>query len=235
MAQARPAQAEEEGLRVLQGQGPGHRLQGHRPAAEVHLRPRQDPRPPGHRQLQSSTSATSRSRSRTPARWRCCPTPRPRAERRPTHEAHPHRTRCPTSARPATSSRSRTATAATTCCRAGWRSSPPGAPRSRSRRSSGPARPGEIRDLDHAKEVAGELGELTVTVKAKAAGDSRPAVRLGHGGRHRRRRRAPPAARRSTAAPSSCPARSRRSARTRSRCGCTRRSPPRWTIAVVAG
>ena len=49
--QARPAQAEEEGLRVLQGQGPGHRLQGHRSAAEVHLRPRQDPGPPGHRQL----------------------------------------------------------------------------------------------------------------------------------------------------------------------------------------
>ena len=30
----------------------------------------------------------------------------------------------------------------------------------------------QIRDLDHAKEVAGELGKLTVTVKAKAAGDS---------------------------------------------------------------
>jgi large subunit ribosomal protein L9 len=29
-----------------------------------------------------------------------------------------------------------------------------------------------IRDLGHAKEVAGQLGELTVTVKAKAAGDS---------------------------------------------------------------
>jgi large subunit ribosomal protein L9 len=30
----------------------------------------------------------------------------------------------------------------------------------------------QIRDLDHAKEVAGDLGKLTVTVKAKAAGDS---------------------------------------------------------------
>jgi large subunit ribosomal protein L9 len=29
-----------------------------------------------------------------------------------------------------------------------------------------------IRDLGHAKEVAGQLGELSVTVKAKAAGDS---------------------------------------------------------------
>jgi large subunit ribosomal protein L9 len=29
-----------------------------------------------------------------------------------------------------------------------------------------------IKDLGHAKEVAGQLGELTVTVKAKAAGDS---------------------------------------------------------------
>ena len=29
-----------------------------------------------------------------------------------------------------------------------------------------------IRDLDHAKEVAGELRKLTFTVKAKAAGDS---------------------------------------------------------------
>ena len=30
----------------------------------------------------------------------------------------------------------------------------------------------QIRDLGHAKEVAGQLGALTVTVKAKAAGDS---------------------------------------------------------------
>ena len=50
--QAATAQAEEEGLRVLQGQGHLHRLQGHRAAAEVHLRPRQDPRPAGDRQLQ---------------------------------------------------------------------------------------------------------------------------------------------------------------------------------------
>ena len=30
----------------------------------------------------------------------------------------------------------------------------------------------QIRDLGHAKEVAGQLGDLDVTVKAKAAGDS---------------------------------------------------------------
>jgi len=30
----------------------------------------------------------------------------------------------------------------------------------------------EIRDLGHAREVAAQLGELTVTIKAKAAGDS---------------------------------------------------------------
>jgi large subunit ribosomal protein L9 len=30
----------------------------------------------------------------------------------------------------------------------------------------------QIRDLDHAKEVASDLGKLTLTVKAKAAGDS---------------------------------------------------------------
>ncbi len=30
----------------------------------------------------------------------------------------------------------------------------------------------QIRDLGHAKEVAGQLGGITVTVKAKAAGDS---------------------------------------------------------------
>src|SRR5919198_242657 len=30
----------------------------------------------------------------------------------------------------------------------------------------------QIRDLDHAKEVAGQLGALSLTVKAKAAGDS---------------------------------------------------------------
>ncbi|WP_219418819.1 50S ribosomal protein L9 [Pseudonocardia nigra] len=30
----------------------------------------------------------------------------------------------------------------------------------------------QVRDLGHAKEIAGQLGALTVTVKAKAAGDS---------------------------------------------------------------
>src|SRR3712207_7364063 len=39
-------------FRSLQGQGDVHRLQGHDAAAEVHLRPRQDPGPPRERQLQ---------------------------------------------------------------------------------------------------------------------------------------------------------------------------------------
>ena len=43
------AQAEAEGLRLLQRQGVLHRLQGHRPAAQVHLRPREDPGPAGVR------------------------------------------------------------------------------------------------------------------------------------------------------------------------------------------
>ena len=44
-----PAQAEEE-ENPLQGSEDRHdRLQGHRAAAQVHLRPRQDPRPPGDR------------------------------------------------------------------------------------------------------------------------------------------------------------------------------------------
>ena len=45
--QGTDSQAEEEGLRLLQGQDHLRRLQGHRAAAEVHLRPRQDPRAPG--------------------------------------------------------------------------------------------------------------------------------------------------------------------------------------------
>ena len=69
---------------VLQGRTISlHRLQGHHPAAQVHLRPRQDPRPPGDRHA-PSTSARSPRPSRTPARWRCCRTPRPRADGRTT-------------------------------------------------------------------------------------------------------------------------------------------------------
>ncbi|CAA9262874.1 MAG: SSU ribosomal protein S18p @ SSU ribosomal protein S18p, zinc-dependent, partial [uncultured Actinomycetospora sp.] len=49
--EAAGAQAQEEGLHLLQGQEPGHRLQGHEPPAEVHLRPREDPRAPGVGQL----------------------------------------------------------------------------------------------------------------------------------------------------------------------------------------
>src|SRR3712207_7634401 len=43
-AQAPHPQGEEEGLPVLQGQGDLHRLQGHDPAAEVHLRDRKSTR-----------------------------------------------------------------------------------------------------------------------------------------------------------------------------------------------
>src|SRR6266851_5856573 len=49
--QATTAQAEEEGLRVLPGADRLRRLQGHRSAPQVHLGPREDPRPPGDRQL----------------------------------------------------------------------------------------------------------------------------------------------------------------------------------------
>ena len=51
--QATRAQAEEEAESAQGRQDHGGRLQGHRPAAQVHLRPRQDPRSPGDRcQLQ---------------------------------------------------------------------------------------------------------------------------------------------------------------------------------------
>ena len=43
-----------------------HRLQGHRPAAEVHLRPRQDPRPPGHRQLHPAPARRRHGRQEQP-------------------------------------------------------------------------------------------------------------------------------------------------------------------------
>ena len=87
----------------------------------------------------------------------------------------------------------------------------------------------QIRDLGHAKEVAGQLGGLTVTVKAKAAGDSGrlfgsvtaadvvDAVRAAGGPA------AGPARRRGAG-----PDQDGRQAR-RSRCACTRRSPPSWT------
>ena len=114
------AQAEEEGEPARQGREHLHRLQGHRAAAQVHLRSRQDPRSSGDRPAPSS-SGRSPARSRTPARWRCCRTPPPPAERR--HEMKIILTRkCRASAPPATSSRSRTASAVTTCCRRASRS-----------------------------------------------------------------------------------------------------------------
>ena len=53
------------------------RLQGHDAAAQVHLRPRQDPRASRDRQLQPAPARRRHRRSRTAARWRCCPTPAP--------------------------------------------------------------------------------------------------------------------------------------------------------------
>jgi single-strand DNA-binding protein len=47
--EATNSQAQEEGLRLLPRQDHVRGLQGHGPASEVHFRPRQDPRPPGHR------------------------------------------------------------------------------------------------------------------------------------------------------------------------------------------
>ena len=100
------SQAEEEGLPVLQGEGAGRRLQGHLAAAQVHLRPRQDPRPSGHRQLRP---APARRRDRGQERPRGGPAAlhlhRPLTgiatvpERSPKNEAHPdpggHRSRRP--------------------------------------------------------------------------------------------------------------------------------------------
>ena len=207
---------------------PGHRLQGHRPAAQVHLRPRQDPRPSGDRQL---PPAPARRRHRGQERPRGGPAALhlDRSLRgRNIDEAHPH----PGGPRPRRARRRRRGQGRLRpqlpAARAGWPSLDPGRARSRSTRSRRARKAREIRDLGHAREVAAQLGGLNVTVTAKAAGDSgrlfgsvtAPTSSTRSG---------PPAARRSTAARSSCRARSRPSASTRSRCACTRRSPPNWT------
>ena len=202
------------------GQDRLHRLQGHRPAAQVHLRPRQDPRPPGDRRQLASSSARSPRRSRTPARWRCCPTPRPLADTEDTiDEAHPDPRGAGPRAWPATSSRSPTATAATTWCRAARPSPGPRAPRSRSAQIKRARDAREIRDLGHAREIKAELEKLSVTL-AGSRRRGRQAVRLGH---RRRRRRRGQGRRRSAArqaSGSSCPVTSRRSANTRSPSTC---------------
>ena len=59
----------------------------------------------------------------------------------------------------------------------------------------------EVRDLGHANEIKAQLAGLTVRLPARS-GRRRPAVRLGHHGRHRRGRRPLPAGRSSTAASS---------------------------------
>ncbi len=80
----------------------------------------------------------------------------------------------------------------------------------------------EIRDLDHANEVKGQLEGLKVSLKARA-GDGWSALRLGHPGRDRRRRQG---RRWSVAGPPPAgggPATSSRSGRTRCGSSCTPR------------
>src|SRR5258708_3867797 len=54
--QATDSQAKKEGLPVLPGEDHPRGLQGHGAAAEVHLRPRQDPGPAGLRQLHAASA-----------------------------------------------------------------------------------------------------------------------------------------------------------------------------------
>ena len=62
-----------------EGEPPAHRarrvrrLEGRQPAPPVHVRPGEDPRPSRHRQQHPAAGRDRRWRSRTPARWRCCP------------------------------------------------------------------------------------------------------------------------------------------------------------------
>src|SRR5262249_31392405 len=61
-----PAQTEEEGEPARQGGGRLHRLQGRRAAAQVHLRPGQDPCPAGdRRQLPAAASDRERREERS--------------------------------------------------------------------------------------------------------------------------------------------------------------------------
>ena len=123
-----------------------HRLQGHCAAAQVHLRPRQDPRASGDRCVRPGAAADRHARSRTPARWRCCRTRARLAEREGTdHEDHSdprgHRPRCRRRRRrrqgrlrPQLPAVPRT-----------WPRRGPRAARSRSTRSARPARPARSR------------------------------------------------------------------------------------------
>ena len=180
------------------------RLQGHRAAPQVHLRPRQDPRPPGHRQLHP---APARRRHRGEERPRDGPAALHlhRALRRGltdmkiilTQEvtglgaARRHR-RGQGRLRPQLPPPARLRAS-----RDPWRREAVG------RDQAGPRRPATIRDLDHAKEVKGKLEGSTVKV-AGPRRRGRPPVRLGHLGRHRRRGRAaggPPLDKRASSSP----------------------------------
>ena len=143
------------------------------PAAQVHLRPRQDPRPPGHRQLLAAPARHRHGGEEQP-RDGAAALHQHRALRGPDDEAHPHPGGRPASASPATSSRSRTATAATTSCRAGsamlW--SKGGEKQVAALRRGREAR--EIRDLER-RPRAGR--------PARVAARSRCTSRAGDGGR----------------------------------------------------
>ena len=97
--QGSDSQAQEEGLPVLQGEGDRCRLQGHRAAPQVHLRPRQDPRPSGDRQLRPAPARRGHRGQERP-RGRAAALHVHRSLRGgETHEAHPdpggHRPRRP--------------------------------------------------------------------------------------------------------------------------------------------
>ena len=155
------------------GQG-RHRLQGHRAAAHLHQRARQDPRPPGDRQLRAAP-ARHRDRGQERPRGRAAAVQLVDALTRRTEgkirdETDSHRRGGPPRCRPATPSRSRTATAATTCCPADWRSSPPGAPSARPTTIRRAREIKTVRGLEHANELKTALEGLGAV---DAAGEDR--------------------------------------------------------------
>ena len=220
-----PAQAEEEGLCLLQGQGAAYRLQGHRPAAEVHLRPRQDPRPPGDRQLPPA-SARRRGRGEERPRGRAAALHLDGALSGGHREAHPHRRRAePRRARRHGRGQGRLRPQLPAAPQAG-RSWPPAARRSRSPRSAGPSRRARSATSATRRRSPRRLPVCLGDRAGPRGRRQRSAVRLGVPPPTSSTRCAPRAAPPWTGGPSKCPARSRRSAAIRSQYGCTPRSPP---------
>ena len=72
--EGRPRQRPAQALPVLQGQDRAGRLQGHRDAAPLHLRARQDPLAPHHAAPAAATRTRSPRRSSARASSRCCRT-----------------------------------------------------------------------------------------------------------------------------------------------------------------